>query len=408
MPTEEEWIRQLPEAKGDQKREVLLKLCDFRSETADAFWGERLRRPLTQYLPYLCYSRCDAAADFAAGQLEHVVNKMIILRNQFNAELSEEAWYALNLSAFKESSRMLEVLDKIGRHYEQIFMMELDVPALIHSHTIPPFLRRMANLVYAHGGNFNFIRLVNDLLICTLVRSEGAFHDSISRLAEQYPQAYGYAGFFAEFVRNSSAAYEQYAYAERLEQILFTFTGLDVDQKQGLYEQYTPLWFFGVRNRIWLRKYTLPCPDLRWITFLSRTYVFAEEAQLRKISELLFRFTELASPYREQLQEYFFQTALTDTTETNLIGFMRCGGYERADELIQGICEKICEGKNNYHALFTVFDLLDLKKPEKLRLLGEARAYIESTDNRESWYAQRNRFLHAVRLYEDGRTIRFE
>ncbi|MBR1458072.1 MAG: hypothetical protein IJ595_01670, partial [Oscillospiraceae bacterium] len=68
----------------------------------------------------------------------------------------------------------------------------------------------------------------------------------------------------------------------------------------------------------------------------------------------------------------------------------------------------ICAGKNNYHALFTVFDLLDLKKPEKLRLLGEARAYIESTDNRESWYAQRNRFLHAVRLYEDGRTIRFE
>lgn len=404
MLTEQELIDSIPEAKGEEKRELLLRLCDFRGEAADAFWQKRLKRPLTQYLPYLCYSRSDAASDYAAERLEHAVNKMLIVKNQFSAELTEETWYALNLCVFKESERMMQVLDLIGRHYAELQKMSLDMGVLLYSETLPPFLRRMANLAYAHRCEKNVIRLLNDLLICTLVRSD-SFETTVLALAERYPEAFGYAGFFASFVNNPFAAYEQYAKPIKLEQVLFSLGGLEF--RDGVCEQYSPIWFYGVKNRIWNKKITLDNPDFRWIGFLARAVCYADEAQRKKISAILFRFTGLED-YKAAMQEYFFQAALEDTTETNLVGFMRCGGYDRADELMQGICESICEGKNHYHALFTLFDLLDLKKPEKLRLLSRAREYIEATDDRESWFAQRNHFLHEVKLYRMGKRSEFD
>lgn len=405
MLTEQELMASLPGAKGNEKRELLLCLCDYRSEAADCFWAERLKRPITQYLPYLCFSRSDAASDFAAEKLEHAVNKMLIMKHQLSAEMTEELWYALNLAVFKESDRMLSVLEKVGQHFAEIQNMRLDMRVLLYSETLPPFLRRMANQAHSHSSETNFIRLLNDLLICTLVRSKGAFYPELAALAERYPEAFGYVGFFAEFVKDTSRAYDLYAAPERLGQILFTLTGLEI--REGSYEQYTPVWFYGVKNRVWNKKLSLSQFDLRWITYLAWAVGYADEKQKRKISEILFHFTGLEK-YRAVLQEYFFQAALEDTTETNLIGFMRCGGYDRAEELIRNICEKICVGKNNYHALFAVFELLDLKKPEKLRLLTEAKDFIESTDHRESWFAQRNHFLHAVTLYRTGKHSEFD
>lgn len=404
MLTEQELIDSIPEAKGDEKRELLLRLCDFRSEAADAFWQKRLTKPLTQYLPYLCYSRSDAASDYAAERLEHAVNKMLIMKNQFTPEMTEETWYALNLCVFKESDRLLEVLDLIGRHAAELQKMTLDMHVLLYSETLPPFLRRMANLAYAHKCEKNVLRLLNDLLICTLVRSEG-FAQRVLGLAEHYPEAFGYAGFFAAFAEDSSAAYERYAKPALLDKALFSLTGLEY--REGVCEQYSPVWFYSVKNRIWNKKIRLEQPDFRWIGFLARAAAYADEAQRRKISAILFRFTGLEE-YRTAMQEYFFRAALEDTTETNLVGFMRCGGYDRAGELMDGICKSICEGKNNYHALFTLFELLDLKKPEKLRLLSRAREYIEATDDRESWFAQRNHFLHEVKLYRMGKRSEFD
>lgn len=407
MSTEAELIGKLPTTKGEAKRELLLSLCEFRSAAADVFWEQRLKRPLNGYLPYLCYSRSDAVSDYAADALEHIVNKMVITRNQFSAELTEDAWRALNLCVFKESPRMFEVLRKIGKYAEILRSMELDMHALLYSETLPPFLRRQANLAYAHRCETNFLRLLNDLLICTYVRSGEAFHAALLSLVEAYPDTFGYAGFFAAFVTDQSAAFKQYGTPTRFDQVIGTLTGLDYNENTGNCSQYSPLWFYGVKNRIWHKKYDIPVPDDRWISWLCRAYCFADEGQRRKLSALLFRFTWMEEMH-EQLREYFFHAALEDTSECNLIGMMRCGGYPMTEALIQGICEKICKGRNHYHALFAVFDLLDLKKAEKLRLLSEARAFIESSDHRESWYAQRNHFLHAVKLYQTGKRSEFD
>lgn len=408
MENEASLIARLPETKGDEKRELLLRLCEFQSQEADAFWSVRMARSVKHYLPYLCFSRCDAVSDMAADRLEETVRLLLVPETQYMTEMTEQLWAALALSVFKTSPQMVDVLRLIGENADVLSPMTLDMRALVNSHTLPPFLRRMASLTLAHGCETRFLPLLNDLLICTLVRSEGRFHETICTLASAYPKAYARAGFFAAFVKDTAQAFDTYADPAYLDAVLHTLAGLEIRSETGICELYTPLWFYGVRNAIWQRKYELPRPDLRWISFLSQTYPYADEAALRTVSAFLFQFTEVEGALRDQIQDYFFHTATVDTTETNLVGFMRCGGYDRANELIQGICENICAGRNNYHALFTVFDLLDLKRPEKLRLLAEAREFIESTDHRESWYAQRNHFLHAVKLYQSGKDFDFD
>lgn len=407
MTKEQELIARLPEVKGEAKRELLLKLCDYRSPDADGFWARRFKRPATGYLPYLCYSRSDAASDYAAEQLEHILNQMVIVRNQCSADMTENAWYALNFSVFKESPEMLRVLRKIGTYAHEIENMTLDMRSLLYSETLPPFLRRQANLAFAHRCETNFLRLLNDLLICTYVRSEREFHEALVGLAADYPDAFGYAVFFAEFVTDQKLAFTHYAIPTKLPFILGTFSGLEYNEASGNCSQYSPLWFYGVKNHIWHKKYELPMLDDCWIIWLCKAYCFADVSQREKISALLFQFTWMEE-HHDQLREYFFHAALEDTSECNLIGLMRCGGYSMTEALIRGICEKICQGRNHYHALFAVFDLLDLKKAEKLRFLSEARQLIESSDHRESWYAQRNHFLHAVKLYENGKKSEFD
>ena len=406
MSRESELISLYAASKGEQKREILLSLCEYRSDETDAFWKKRLQNPGNGYLPYFCFSRSDAVSDYAAEKLEHVVNKLVIVKNQFSAEMTEEAWLALNLSVFKESDKMLEVLRKIGRHGEELLPMMLDMPCLLYSETLPPFLRRQANLAFAHRCEAGFIQLLNDLLICTFARSKGQFLEPLLSLAAEFPEVYGYAGFFALFVNDPHAAFQTYAKPSVLPQLLGTLAGLEYHEDTGTCSQYTPLWFYGVKNRIWQMKFECAVPDENWICWLSRAYCFADVEQRKTLSSLLFQFTWM--PQKEQLRDYFFHAAIEDTSEQNLIGLMRCGGYEMTEALIHDICEMICQGRNHYHSLFVVFELLDLTKAEKLRLLSQARGYIESIEHRESWYAQRNHFLHAVTVYQHDKRSLFD
>ena len=401
MQQEADLIGQLASTVGEAKRELLLSLCDFRSGTADDFWRKRLACPGNGYLPYFCFSRSDAAADHAAAYLERAVERLLHESMPYSGGLTEALWYALNLSAFKESDRMVEILRKIGENADAFADVTLDFQVLLSSDTLPPFLRRQAELAQAHNFETGFLRLLNDLLVCTYVRSEGDFLPSLLHLAEEFPQAFGYAGFFALFVTDPKAAFRCYANPVRIAQVLGTFAGLEYSETSGICLQYSPLWFYGAKNRIWQRKLQIPVPDADWMEWLCRSYCFSTEAQRKILSGLLFQFTWM-QPQQAQLRDYFFHAALEDTSECNLVGLMRCGGMEMTEALIHDICEKISQGRNHYHALFAVFELLDLKKAEKLRLLEQARNYIESTDHRESWYAQRNHFLHAVKLYRDG------
>ena len=78
MENEASLIARLPETKGDEKRALLLRLCEFQSPEADAFWGVRMARSVKHYLPYLCFSRCDAVSDMAAGRLEEPLGRLVV------------------------------------------------------------------------------------------------------------------------------------------------------------------------------------------------------------------------------------------------------------------------------------------------------------------------------------------
>ena len=396
---EQALIDAIPEARGEQKRELLLQLCAYRTETADGFWRSRLK---VQYLPYLCYSRSDTVSDYAARMLRQSVEGLLESRPSYTPAQMETLFYALNLSAFKESAAMLDVLAMIGARYDALCGVAPDLRLLLASETLPPYLRRIAKLMQAHGCRTDLMGMLGELLICTLMRSE-TFRPGLASLAERYPKAYGYPGFFAAHLADSTAALRTYAKPFCLGSVLTVFGAMEQHGKQ--WYQLSPVWFYGVHCRIWGRSAPLQRPfDLEWVDYLAGSYAYADTAQMQAVSQILFRFTELQGEHRRLMQEYFYQAALTDTSECNLIGLMRCGGYDRCDELIQGICEQICRGRNHYHALFVVFDLLDLTRPEKLRLLEQARSYIEATDHRESWYVQRNRFLYAADRYKLGET----
>ncbi|MBQ8927972.1 MAG: hypothetical protein IJ055_06835 [Oscillospiraceae bacterium] len=400
---EQALIDALPTSRGEQKRELLLQLCEYRSSTADAFWQSRLK---VQYLPYLCYSRSDAVSDHAARLLRQCVERLLESPPPYTQAHLEALFHALQLAAFKESPAMVEVLALIGAQYEALHTVEFDLRALLTSETLPPYLRRVGKLMQAHGCRTDFIGLLTELMVCTLLRSE-SFRPALTSLAERYPKAYGYPGFFAAHLADSRAALDIYAKPFYLDAALTVLGGLE--QRGERWYQLSPVWFYGAHCRIWSCAAPLGQPfDPGWVDFLAKSYTYADARQMQGVSQLLFRFTELEGTNRVLMQEFFYQAALTDTSEYNLVGLMRCGGYDRCDALIQGICEQICRGRNHYHALFVVFELLDLARPEKRRLLDKARAYIEATDHRESWYAQRNRFLYAADRFESGETGELE
>ncbi len=399
-------IEQLSSAKGEEKRQLLLELCEFRCKEADEYFTNNCKRPM---LHYLCFSRCDAASDFTAELLEKALNKLIITGNQCSAEMSEEMFAALCLTAFKQSEKMVEVLRKAGTHYGRLRLMELDMRALINSQSLPPYIRKTANKAFSYCCETNLFRLLNDLLICTAARSGGEFNVAIKELHREFPQAYGCAAFFVYFTEDNSAAFERFGDASHLIEILNTMTGTYFSPETGDYRQSVPTWFYGLKQQIFDKRLALGKPlDIRWVELLTSF----EDKQLgrflgsdnpwtihRHFDAILLNITD---PKRADISgiitRYCANSAAKWGGMEALEGLRRLG-FDDYPGLVKTLCENICAGISRYYAFYNIFACIDLPRAEKLSLLQEAEEFLREKEHSELLRNQREEFFREVELF---------
>lgn len=413
--TAPEIINKIKQSKGNEKRRLLLELCEYRTAEADEFFSEKLGISNKNMMPYYCFSRCDAVSDFAAELLDSVVDKLIAADSQYSAELSGEAFIALSLSAFKQSDKLIAVLRKIGESYPKIKSMEI---AFLDPDYIP-FFFRLATEAYAHLCESNFIRLLNDLLILTIVRSGFEFTETVKRLYDDYPQAYGCAAFFAYFVEDNSAAFERFGKPEFITEILNTMNGTAYIADEGCFRQWLPYWFYGTTLKIWGNPVTLSKPlDIRWIKLLCNEFTLEQlsghygvdyaRGIYRKFDGMMIN---LIVPGNEEnnalLTEHFVRSAASGGIMDSFRALETLGftDYER---LVDDICANICASVANYYALYNAFAAMKLGKSEKLALLGRAEKFLLANDNREKFKNQRDEFSKEIMLYRDGKKGRFK
>lgn len=413
--TAPEIINGIKQSKGDEKRKLLLELCEYRTAEADKFFSEKLGISNKNMMPYYCYSRCDAVSDFAAEQLDSVVDKLVAADLQYSAELSGEAFIALSLSAFKQSEKLVSALRKIGENYPKIKSMEI---AFLDPDYIP-FFRRLANEAYAHCCESNFIRLLNDLLILTIVRSGFEFTETVKRLYDDYPQAYGCAAFFVYFVEDNSAAFERFGKPEFITEILNTMNGTAYIADEGCFRQWLPYWFYGTTLKIWGGSVTLSKPlDIRWIKLLCNEFTLEQlsghygvdyaRGVYRKFDAMMIN---LIVPGDEEnnalLTEHFVRSAASGGIMDSFRA-LETLGFNNYEKLVDDICVNICASRANYYALYNAFAVMKLGKAEKLALLDKAEKFLLANDNREKFKNQRAEFSKEIMLYRDGKNGRFK
>ena len=413
--TPNEIISGIKQTKGDEKRKLLLELCEYRTAEADEFFSEKLGISNKNMMPYYCYSRCDAVSDFAAELLDGIVDKLVIAACQYSTELSGEAFIALSLSAFKQSEKLVAVLRKIGENYPKIKSMEI---AFLKPDYIP-FFRRLANEAYAHCCESNFIRLLNDLLILTVVRSGFEFAETVKKLYGDYPQAYGCAAFFVYFVEDNSAAFERFGKPECITEILNTMNGTQYNDDEGCFRQWLPYWFYGTSLKIWGGSVTLSkLLDIRWIRLLCNEFTFEQLSRhygvdyargiYRKFDGMMIN---LIVPDDEEnnalLTEHFVKSAASGGIMDSFRALEKLG-FSDYGKLVDEICVNICTSRANYYALYNAFAAMKLGKPEKLALLDKAEKFLLANDDREKFKNQRAEFSKEIMLYRDGKKGRFK
>lgn len=412
--TEKELINKIGQSKGAEKRKLLLELCEYRTAEADGFFSEKLSISNKNMMPYYCYSRCDAVSDFAAEPLDGVVDKMTAADCQYSAELSGEAFVALSLSTFKQSEKLVGVLRRIGENYPKIKSMEI---AFLEPDYIP-FFRRLANEAYSHCCESNFIRLLNDLLILTVVRSGFEFAETVKRLYDEYPLAYGCAAFFTYFVEDNSAAFERLGKPEFIMEILNTINGTKYLADEDCFRQWLPYWFYGVSPKIWGSSVALSKPlDIRWIRLLCgfttdrlSEYYGTDNLRTvyRKFDGMMINLIVPGERENNELLTEHFEKSAALGGVMDSFKALEALGFDDYQKLVGDICLNICASKANYYALYNAFAVMKLGKTEKLALLEKAERYLLANDSREKFKNQRAEFSKEISLYRDGKRGRFK
>lgn len=413
--TVQEIIKRIRQSKGDEKRRLLLELCEYRTAEADEFFSEKLGISNKNMMPYYCFSRCDAVSDFAAELLEGVVDKLIAADCQYSAELSGEAFIALSLSAFKQSDKLVGVLRKIGENYPKIKSMEI---AFLEPDYIP-FFRRLANEAYAHCCESNFIHLLNDLLILTTVRSGFEFADTVKRLYDDYPQTYDCAAFFAYFVEDNSAAFERFGKPEFITEILNTMNGTAYIADEGCFRQWLPYWFYGTTLKIWGTPVTLSKPlDIRWIKLLCNEFTLEQLGRhygvdyargiYRKFDGMMINLIVPGDAENNALLTGHFVKSAASGGVMDSFRALEMLGFTDYEKLVNEICVSICTSESSYYALYNAFAVMKLGKAEKLTLLDKAEKFLLENDNREEFKNQRAEFSKEILLYRNGKNGRFK
>ncbi len=412
--TPNELINGVKQARGEEKRRMLLELCEYRSAEADEFFSEKLSLSNKNMMPYYCYSRCDAVSDLAAELLDGAVDKIIAADRQYTAGLSGEAFVALSLSAFKQSEKLCAVLRRIGENYLKIKTMEI---AFLAPDYIP-FFRRLANEAYAHCCESNFIRLLNDLLILTVARSGFEFAETVKRLYDDFPEAYGCAAFFVYFAEDNSAAFERFGKPGNVTEILNTMNGTQYCAEEGCFRQWLPYWFYGVTNKIWGGSVTLSKPlDIRWIRLLcgftpeqlGRHYgVEYPRGIYRKFDGMMINLIVPDDPENNALLTEHFARSAARGGAVESFRALALLGFNDYEKLVGDICANICCSKTSYYALYNAFAAMNTGKKEKLALLDKAEKFLLANDDREEFKNQRAEFSKEIALYREGKNGRFK
>lgn len=412
-------LKEIELAKGTEKQKLLLELCDYRCYEADEFFSKKLSVTNRAMLPYFCFSRSDAVSDFAADLLNSAVNKIIISGNQCSAEMSEELFTALNFAAFKQSDKLVDVLRKIGHYYDRIKRMTLDVRALMFGQSLLPYLRKTANAAWKNCCERNFIRLLNDLLICTAVRSDFEFADTIKALHREYPEAYSCAAFFVYFKEDNSGAFDRFGNISCLTAILNTMSGTYYNFEMQAYCQTTPIWFYGVKQSIYHKTLTLGrMLDTRWIDLLANR---TNEALLgdyygnrnpltiyRLFDRLMIKLVNPHSGESSKILCGYFTRSAAYYGRVEAFQALNILGYTDYDKLLADICANICCEKNNYYSIYNAFALMELPRNKKLELLEITENYLRKNDFGEKLKNQREEFFREAELYRQNKKGRFK
>ena len=396
-------VKNIKKSKGEEKRQLLTQLCDYRCKEADDFLGTKISKNKRSMLPYYCFSVCDSVSNYAAEMLDTEVNRMIIFSEGYCTLAQEDLFTALCMLCFKQSDKFIEVLRKIGNNYDRVKMIDINFYSLLYSEELMPFIRKFANKLWAASCEKNFIRLLNDILICTYVRSKKSFGVKLRSLYTDYPQAYSHVAFFIMFTENESGVFDEFADANRLSAVLNTFSGTVYSAECKHYIQYIPPWFYGVTLTRYSELLILNHPlDMRWIDYF--TYKVTEQ-QLREyyhtdVSLTVYRHFDgmlinLNDPENKQMAEklfdYFYYSAIEHGGIEAITALFNMGFQDRA---------------KNY-SLYNVLSSIDLPKKEKKLLLDKITDYIEEQNIQLKNKRQIDQLADQIEAFKKGKASMF-
>ncbi len=424
---------------GKKRRAMMYELCRFRCRAADEFWSRDLKQAdKIKLLPYMMMCRSDVMSDRGAEQLEQFVvdyteydDHQMSFSAGTGRELAGQAYCLLSACLFKESDKMLHACEKIGQRIGRI--RELDIHWTsdeLSDMGMPPFLEERCILEEQNGSKTDMIGFLNDILINTAANArmtdgnESEFVAALSRLADNYPEAFAPAGFYADFITDSGNAYDKYE-AFRSEPlgytvIMRTLSGLNIGQNG--FEIGAPHIFIGEDNeRLCLR---MPVElDGRWLDFiidkpfddLERIKVkspYYAASFLMKFSRIVYELTSSKdAALLARCRDYFVKSSVIGGNPADFAGLIRSGAVKDMEQLTAlavNIAKRICEGRQIccYKAMSRFFLLSSFNREQMLSALSAAEEYL--VENGGAELPTVPHFLSELALMREGRSNSLE
>lgn len=386
--TSEYIISEIGNTKGTDKKYMIYALGSMNDNNAEKYYSELLKKP-DRNLHYLCHCCCKCVSDYAADEMEKVIDKLITLDGYIlPQDMNDVLWTTLNLCAFKDSERFFMVLEKIGKNYNKLKHCEMDIHYLMFSHSIKPFLSHRAHKWWASCCEDNFIYALNDMLVCSITRLGDAFAQKIISLGDHYPECYGRAALFADFSRDNHAAYDKYAAPENSDLVLSIMNGVNYSNTKSYY-LYSPYWFMDNSNKIYHSRTRLGKLDIRWTEHLCRlaentnavcshykTRYGLDVSSYRHMSRMMLGILDISDERQKNLlRKYFEYAAALYANEADMEGLELFGEYNRS-RLIEKALENISSGRSRRNILCHILNGMKCSKKEKLTLIAHAEQYI--------------------------------
>lgn len=413
---------------GSKRRKLLKELCKFKTAAADEFWREKIRDE--SYLPYIMMCRSNEFSDYLANRLNDFLDRLISGMNPSDAV--NEAYFLLHTCLFKESDKLFAAYGRLASKYKLITDMGISWASedIISAKSQPPFLYARYLLERDIEAENTFFGFLTDNLILTmsyalmLDKDSETVTDKVKQLYEDYPDVFASAGFYAYFIKDTSAAYDRFSYLTKdpvdYPKLMWVLDGLDYSD--GRYSQGSPTAFIAPNNEKVHFTIDIDKVDIRWYEFLA--YKILSDAEgftvsdpsfislfCRKFSAQLFG---MIDPENEQVMkicsDYFKKSAVIAANQVDFAGLRVCGLIEKDSDIIQlcmDIAKRICEGRQRYCyvSLFKFFS--DISPDTVDKALEQVSAYIEENEHSELLAEQREAFLKEAHSYLNGESSAF-